>query len=112
MMTMSAYSNEAGPSCLSSVSAAPMRRRCRAQLSSNLDRKPVLELPMAIHHEDEDVESNRVDSLYCSFESDTEPASLFGADIVTPAASQRSIPLFLRPMASEMVRPPELALFP
>ncbi|CBQ73049.1 conserved hypothetical protein [Sporisorium reilianum SRZ2] len=103
---MSTWFCEAGPSRLS---IAPTLLRCarptrRAQLLDTPTSPPSPSDLMA----DEDEGSTRVGFAPASVDPSSDPASSLGCGSVPSSASHRYVPFFLRPMASEMVRPPEV----
>lgn len=101
-MLLSHPSTEAGPSRLPLVATAPSPRGERRHLKT---RPIVLSSDLII---DDDPETSYIGSADVASELISEPAPLFGARVALSAASDRLIPNSLRPMASEMVRPPEV----
>ncbi|SPO25410.1 uncharacterized protein UTRI_03173_B [Ustilago trichophora] len=104
-------------SALSSSEAGPSRLSTAATVTLQPGRhdvctyRPVFSPPtidVAFEDDDND-EPSRVGSSDCSIDTGSETAYLFGAGIVACATLHRSFLLSLRPMASEMVRPPELS---
>ena len=109
LMTCSSF-NEAGPSRLPQALSALFRpKTCVRQAGSLPARRSAVLSSFSEAEDSDDDTSSRVGSSDCSIESESDPASLFGASKFTSAASHRSIPFSTRPMASEMVRPPEVS---
>ncbi|SPO25808.1 uncharacterized protein UTRI_03173 [Ustilago trichophora] len=101
-------SSEAGPSRLSMAVTFTSQPR-RHDICTH---RPVSSPPsndVAFDDDDDDAEPSRIVSSDCSVDTGSETACLFGAGIITSVISHRSFLLSLRPMASEMVRPPELS---
>ncbi|CDU22734.1 uncharacterized protein SPSC_01364 [Sporisorium scitamineum] len=103
---MSTSFTEAGPSRLS-INPTSMRCARPVRHVHLLDRSALLLTP-SYHTADEDEEVSRAGSIDLGLDSSSDHASSFGFGSVPTSASHRSVPFSLRPMASEMVRPPEV----
>ncbi|SPC62467.1 uncharacterized protein UHOD_04262 [Ustilago sp. UG-2017b] len=108
LMTCSSF-NEAGPSSLPQALSALFRPKTCVSQAGSLPARRSAVLSFSEAEDSDDDTSSRVGSSDCSIESESDPASLFGASKFTSAASHRSISFSIRPMASEMVRPPEVS---
>ncbi|KIS69325.1 uncharacterized protein UMAG_02666 [Mycosarcoma maydis] len=107
---MFATHTEAGPSRLSQVVTAPSPRRIRhCRHTSLLAFSAVASAPMQKMAVQDDDESGYAGSVGVCVDSSSDPAHLRGTRISLSSVSHRFVPFFLRPMASEMVRPPEVS---